>query len=1109
MPNLDATVKVRMKGMEPGPIPTAPDLPEEPITVKPSEPIIEEEIQPEVTSEPVPYDPQDDLLTTYAEVSKIREEINSPEYLGLSDIPDQETPEAKYTKTQKGVPESDIKAETGGLKDPWIDPTAAFTGGFTAPLKIGLSQGAKLFPTLVRALTSATTGAIMDVPIGVATEKMEEVVPWAALPFNVLTGMVSGVTIENAIEKGVLGFLEKRGIQSTPDLVKRITDAYKGSWLADETGSIRIFPEIDNGVKKALKTELTSKPDRTPEEQRILDMLGEAITPAKESTLSIEAKKPIVFQTEKIGKKAEGFLNLEAKDLPTDKAININFARIDSEDGIKEAIAKTAKIFGDEIQEARRGVITNEETAKLANLVGMTPEKLLQRRKGQAFKAEEALASRQILVASGRRLMDLANVISGKSPLQTAGEMTSKELAFEFEKQLALHAAIQEQVSGMTAEAGRALQSFNIKSKEYKGRLTQIDELMKRMSTRKIGTDKLATLVSTIDTAEGLSAFARQARKATTMDMLLEAWINALLSGPITHSVNSTSNALVAFMQVPERALGAGISKVFGDQAIYFGESSAQAYGMIAGFKDALKLAGKALVTGETSGQFEKVDLPMRRAIAAKNFGIDETSVAGRAVDLLGEAIRTPTRFLSGEDEFFKAIGYRMELQAQAVRMASKEGLKGNNFAKRVVEIVNDPPDDIRLASIDAATYQTFTKPLGEVGQAGMRFLNKAPALRLIVPFIQTPTNVMKYFGERTPVAALGLVPGIRRLPGARAIAEEIAAGGARRDMALAKMSLGSMIMATTGTLAASGYITGGGPKDNNLRQIKENTGWKPYSIKIGDEYYSYNRLEPLGSLLGVAADSVEIMSQVDDLKATEIGLAAVASVAKNITSKTFLQGLSASISAMEDPQRYGKRWIQGYTNSIVPTGVAQIERQVDPITRSTYSDEGAFQELLNAIRARIPGYSEDLPPQRNLWGRVIENEGSLGPDFISPIAMSTEKRSPIDEELVRIKAGIRKPSTTQHFDGVEIPLNPKEYDAFQVLVNKLPLPSTGKVLKQSLNDLIKTPEYRKVDKDEKRVEIMRLFLQARSQARDELLLKTPSLQNVVRDLKEQQDKLK
>jgi hypothetical protein len=211
----------------------------------------------------------------------------------------------------------------------------------------------------------------------------------------------------------------------------------------------------------------------------------------------------------------------------------------------------------------------------------------------------------------------------------------------------------------------------------------------------------------------------------------------------------------------------------------------------------------------------------------------------------------------------------------------------------------------------------------------------------------------------------------------------------------------------------------------------------------------------------------------------------------------------------MEDPERYGKRWIQGYTNSLIPTGVAQIEKQIDPITRSTYSDEGAFQELINAAKARIPGYSSELPPSRNLWGRVVEPEGSLGPDFLSPIAMSTEKNSPIDTELVRLKAGIRKPSPTQHFDGVEVPLNPKEYDAFQVLVNQLPLPSTGMPVKKSLDVLIRTPEYRKLDKDEKRVEIMRRILEARSQARDELLLKTPSLQSVVRELKEQQDKLK
>jgi hypothetical protein len=41
---------------------------------------------------------------------------------------------------------------------------------------------------------------------------------------------------------------------------------------------------------------------------------------------------------------------------------------------------------------------------------------------------------------------------------------------------------------------------------------------------------------------------------------------------------------------------------------------------------------------------------------------------------------------------------------------------------------------------------------------------------------------------------------------------------------------------------------------DPTIRRQWELTGWKPWSIKIGNTYCSYNRLDPLGAMLGIAA---------------------------------------------------------------------------------------------------------------------------------------------------------------------------------------------------------------------------------------------------------------
>jgi hypothetical protein len=601
----------------------------------------------------------------------------------------------------------------------------------------------------------------------------------------------------------------------------------------------------------------------------------------------------------------------------------------------------------------------------------------------------------------------------------------------------------------------------------------------------------MANLLVTIDSAEGVGRFAKDVRKATSWDMVMEAWINGLLSSPTTHAVNSTSNALTALWQIPERALASYIGKVIpGEREIGSGEALAQSYGLIEGFKDGLRGFAKTMWTGEDMDLLGKIE-HRHRAITAQNLGMEGGGIAARAVDLLGEGVRLPGRFLMAEDSLFKTIGYRMELRARAFRQAKSEGLTDRKaVAQRMQEIIEDPPDDIQSAAVDASHYQTFTKDLGEAGKAGQKFISKVPALRLIVPFMRTPTNIVKFAGERTPLAVAS-----------KNIRADIAAGGARRDLALARMSMGSMIMATMATLTAEGHITGGGPKDPKLKAAKYRTGWQPYSIKIGDKYVAYNRLEPMGMLFGVAADTAEIIGQVGTESAEDLALASVMAFTKNVTSKTWLRGISEAVNAIDDPERYGKRYLMNYARTFIPRAGAQVERTMDPELRETWVDpsKSVWLEVWNNIRSQIPGLSDDLPPRRNLWAGPIALEGGIGPDIVSPIYTSTAKESPIDKELVRLQAGIGKPKKTQTIRGQAIPFTPDEYDRFIVAMNEVTLPQTGKNLKNSLDDLVtKDTMYRDLDDDRKEIMLKRLIYQARDMAREEMYQSDPNIRFLV-----------
>src|SRR3546814_10628358 len=130
---------------------------------------------------------------------------------------------------------------------------------------------------------------------------------------------------------------------------------------------------------------------------------------------------------------------------------NIDLSRLQSPQDIKRALTVTESRAGGFHAETR-GRISHEETRALAGDLGMTADDLLRRRQGQALNAEQALAARQLVSKSGNELVNLAKRVTGGSDEDLAA----------FRQAWVRQVAIQEQVSGMTAEAGRALQSFRM-----------------------------------------------------------------------------------------------------------------------------------------------------------------------------------------------------------------------------------------------------------------------------------------------------------------------------------------------------------------------------------------------------------------------------------------------------------------------------------------------------------------------------------------------------------------------------------------------------------------------------------------------------------------------
>jgi len=273
---------------------------------------------------------------------------------------------------------------------------------------------------------------------------------------------------------------------------------------------------------------------------------------------------------------------------------------------------------------------------------------------------------------------------------------------------------------------------------------------------------------------------------------------------------------------------------------------------------------------------------------------------------------------------------------------------------------------------------------------------------------------------------------------------KDFAAGGARRDLAIAKVMVGSGIGAIIAEIAAGGRITGAPPSDMNKRRLLYASGWKPYSIKIGDTYYSYQRLDPFAMTIGTAAN-LATMGEGMTEKQREKGAALwLASVVANLGSRTWLTGMTDALDALLEPERYSGSFISKLIGSAtVPTGSAQLARTIDPTMRET-PDIAAY------MQSRMPGKSSELLPKRDVWGQPIAGEGGVGPDIISPIWTSTDRKDPITQEALRVGATVSPPGKGD--------MTREQYDRLQ--------PVVGDLARRWIGELMQSPEYRALDRE-------------------------------------------
>jgi hypothetical protein len=754
-----------------------------------------------------------------------------------------------------------------------------------------------------------------------------------------------------------------------------------------------------------------------------------------------------------------------------------NLDMIQDEDGVKQFIEATARAYGaDKIEKISYKQMAEELSAEgydegfIARIIDPL----------QATKAspQDAYKMQLALVDAGKRAFDLGEQVKAA---KITGELTP-EISSAFMQAVALEGALAKAVKQRQTDIARTLGVLSQARQSSAQRGAMLESIMNEAG----GIESVHDFASKYTALSSSSARANLAENgygnvlSRGTDMWMSTWINGLLSNPTTHAKNIAGNTFFGGLQIPERALASAIGKTRnfmfkgGEEAISGNEIYAQAMGFLQGIREGGEIAARAAKSNTPTDPFQKIEATrLNRQPFEVDFGDSDTGKAmSGALHYWGQIVTLPGRALMAEDEFFKAVGYRMELNALATRESEKmykalvdSNVAPDNAAQQsanfMADMLANPTADIQDAAMGVARTVTFTREL-EPALQGIQRAAQNPLIKMFVPFIKTPTNIALEAITRTP----GLNFASPRFWG------DYNAGGIRRDQAIARVTLGGAMIYSVSAGVFEGRVTGYGPMRMEDKKALEGTGWQQFSFvfdtkDVSEEmmarfeklttvsrgpdkvYISYAGLEPIGTLLGIGATSGEYAQMTpggEDLDKLMMGgaLGVYQYLSEqpmlsgfNDIQKVFTSGAKDGPTILYDFINAASKQVSQFAIGGSPLGahsslIAGTERIVDPSKSSTMPAEMStktgiidpavrgFYSAVQYYKSRNPLTSDSLPRALDpITGEVeMVGKGKLY-EMFNPFKESSGKYN--QAKAVLVAYGVPMYIPKKSIDGIQL----------------------------------------------------------------------------------------
>ena len=467
----------------------------------------------------------------------------------------------------------------------------------------------------------------------------------------------------------------------------------------------------------------------------------------------------------------------------------------------------------------------------------------------------------------------------------------------------------------------------------------------------------------------------------TVVKPRLSEWIdliryNSMLSGPRTHLVNLASNLTGGFVVKPLTVGATGVvdairSALGGGPREYFARETG-AY---------LKGATKYEALQKARQNFADI---MSGKVGILNTDIRNVPLATKGFKgMAAKVLNYPMKLLEGADKFVSAFiesGTEEQLKYRAKRMGQEL------TTKKIKEIQREAKFQSAKALFRNELVDKNNGPVlnffGHAAQSIELMRNSPnPILRTVAkftfPFIRTGTNIINTGLEYSPLTGWSTIIGSKK-----------------KTEQIAKVSLGVAASLGMAILAGSDRLTFKEPTDATERAAFRASGRRPYSVRIGDTWVSYQRLHPAIAFplaLTAAIDTAIKNKKMDETTADAI-LVGMAKYGNFITDQSFVKNIGDFVNSFQgDPEGITKL-VANYPQQIIPFRAlaSWVERLTDPVQRKADTDGSILARQWQQIASQLPGLAQTVPTRKDVLGNPIPNKNRII-NAISPVDVSRE----------------------------------------------------------------------------------------------------------------------